>query len=171
LLVLPQRSAARAFDDTHLETSAASEPLNPRSASSAAYRPLRAAWAGTNFEHIVPWVWRMPEAWLAAMPMAQRVRSADSPSTRAPATAAPMPPAIPVAYQPHWPSAGSMSSALATRHSTSIPAIKASIRARPERGLRSARDSSANVTGPLGCTTVSRWVSSKARAAEARQLR
>ena len=73
---------------------------NPSAANSAAVTPLRAAlptWKGFVMLSIMV---RKPDASEAATPRAERMRSASSPITRAPATAAPKCPSVAVECQP-----------------------------------------------------------------------
>ena len=112
--------------------------------------------------HMLPCSARMPDAPAAAMPAAMRAVPRSSCIRRAAAKAAPMPHVTPVCDQAISPLAGATEMALERRHTASMPSMKAASASAPVTGCISATASTAAITGPLGCTIASAWVSSNA---------
>ena len=139
------------FSQPRLASSPACELVYPLAASSAAVMPFCAARPGWKLFVMLPNISRRPTGWLAAMPSAQAMRCASSPSSLADgrrraedAGAAGDVPADIVMLG---------NTALPMRHSTSMPSTSALMKSGPDMGWCWAKASSALATGPAGWMT------------------
>ena len=90
----------RACTHSSLPSSVAAAAVKPRSASSAATMPFRAASPTLTLFAMVPRLSISPHAWVAPRPIARTIRSASSASSLPTAVAAPITPQVLVMCQP-----------------------------------------------------------------------
>ncbi len=145
--------------------------MKPLAAISAASSPARAALPHTKLLAIVACISRTPDAWATARPMACTIRCVSNSRSFPAATAAPIPPAIPVMNRPRLLRAGGANSMFPIRHETSMPSANAWASSLPETACLAESARAAEITGPPGWMIDLRCVSSNVCTAELMQLR